>query len=271
MTPTLRPASTPPRASASSLATGSRARALSLREAPTRAFSAALGVGALSAREVRAAAATADDATSLAPMPKWGRESADALADVVEWSEWYELLARRSLARQEAGRPATSGGERQPYGGDAREAGEVALAVAGPAPGAVPVVGGGRRVRRDVAGAPPRARLRGVRRAMGAPRRFSLRAEAKPSHPEGKDSLPPIYSIDLVGFGHSEKPDLSYTQYVWESPDRRLCRRGDGRARRRARGQLDRRRALGGRVGVDPELQGRRPLQHGGVLLEPSE
>ena len=75
---------------------------------------------------MRAAAATADDATSLEPMPKWGRESADALADVVEWSEWYELLARRSLARQEVGRPATSGGERQPYGGDAREAGEVA-------------------------------------------------------------------------------------------------------------------------------------------------
>ena len=48
-------------------------------------------------------------------------------------------------------------------------------------------------------------------------RLHSLRAEAKRSHPEGKDSLPPIYSIDLVGFGHSEKPDLSYTQYVWES------------------------------------------------------
>ena len=191
--------------------------ALSLREAPTRAFSAALGVGALSAREVRAAAATADDATSLEPMPKWGRESADALADVVEWSEWYELLARRSLARQEVGRPATSGGERQPYGGDAREAGEVAYwrwqgqhlvrylsweagdAYDGTSPALLLVHG-------FAASAEQWERLV-----------HSLRAEAKRGHPEGKDSLPPIYAIDLVGFGHSEKPDLSYTQYVWES------------------------------------------------------
>merc|ERR1712238_488916 len=33
----------------------------------------------------------------------------------------------------------------------------------------------------------------------------------------GKDVTPPIFAIDLLGFGHSEKPGLSYTQYLWES------------------------------------------------------
>ena len=193
-------------------------KVLSLREAPTRAFSAALGVGAISAREVREAAAEAGAAAdaSLGEMPIWGRESADALSDVVEWREWFELLAKRSLARLEGGAlPATTGGEK-PAGGDPRETGTVAYWR----------WGGEHLVRyatwpagKDFDGAAPAMLMvHGFAASLEQWERLvhALREESKRQH-GGQDRTPPIYAVDLVGFGHSSKPDLSYTQYVWEA------------------------------------------------------
>ena len=185
--------------------------AFSLREAPTRAFAAALGLGVLSAREVREAAsvAGADAAASLGDLPLWGRESADALADVVEWPEWYGALARRSLAAQQAGTPATAGGARA-QGGDRRESGSVAYWR----------WNGQHLVRymtweagKDYDGSAPALLLvHGFAASCEQWERlvYALRAEVG-------DALPPIYALDLVGFGHSEKPGVSYTQYVWEA------------------------------------------------------
>ena len=137
---------------------------LAQREAAARAFSPALALGVLSAREVLQAARRASDAPlSAADAPLWGRSSEGcayihamcicmlyegfasiasrptsrprtrtrtccactrhahamhtshaccahgmrmlcrALADVAEWREWFELLARRSLDRQAQG------------------------------------------------------------------------------------------------------------------------------------------------------------------------
>ena len=46
----------------------------------------------------------------------WGRPPLGALADVVEWREWFTLLARRSLARREAGEAGTAVAEKAQRG-----------------------------------------------------------------------------------------------------------------------------------------------------------
>lgn len=191
---------------------------LALREAPTRAFSAALGVGALSAREVREAAtdAGAGATTSLEGMPIWGRESADSLSDVVEWREWFEVLAKRSLARQDSALPATSGGEKA-AGGDRRETGTIGF-----------WRWGGEHLTRYATwpagddfvegSAPALMMVHGFAASLEQWERLvhAMREEGKQMN-GGRDMLPPVFAMDIAGFGHSSKPDVSYTQYLWEA------------------------------------------------------
>ena len=45
---------------------------------------------------------------------------------------------------------------------------------------------------------------------------YSIRQQTIKSN-NGKDATPPIFAMDLLGFGHAEKPGLTFTQYLWES------------------------------------------------------
>jgi len=190
---------------------------LALREAPARAFAPALAVGSLSSPEVRKAAADAGAGpAAVGEDPWWGRSSEGALADIVEWREWFLLLARRSLARQEAGEPATTGQER-PQGGDPRAAGDVKFWRWG---GQHLV----RYLRWDAGPAytgktPALLFLHGFAASAEQWERlvFQLRAQASQELGTPADELPAMYAMDLLGFGHAEKPGLSYTQYVWEA------------------------------------------------------
>ena len=90
---------TSPRCNGCSTAAAARRAASSLREAATVAPRGA-PVGTLGAGDAPGGGGgrrldVADDGAL------WGRDSGGALADVVEWREWFHLLAQRSLSRQE--------------------------------------------------------------------------------------------------------------------------------------------------------------------------
>ena len=213
---------------------------MALREAPTRCFSSALSLGALSARDALDAARNRSPITpplwigdgkkkgtsgnthnnNLAGLfpsdnPLWGRNSEGSLSDVIEWREWFRLLAERSLLLQERGEPATSGGEKS-MAGDPRELGRVnywrfkdqhlVRYLTWPA-------GKDYDPKQH---APAMLLVHGFAASAEQWERLvcSLREENTVG---GKDTTPPIYALDLLGFGHSEKPGLSYTQYLWES------------------------------------------------------
>ena len=148
---------------------------------------------------------------SPADRPWWGRSSPGALSDCVEWREWFELLARRSLALQAKGEAGATSGGTVAAQGDARARGTIRYwrwqgahlvryeswpagkRYDGKTPALLLVHG-------FAASAEQWERLVHAMRALGDP-----------------DALPPIYALDLVGFGHSEKPGISYTQYTWEA------------------------------------------------------
>jgi pimeloyl-ACP methyl ester carboxylesterase len=212
---------------------------MALREAPTRCFSSALTLGALSARDALDAARNRSPITpplwigdgkkkgtsgnihkNLAGLfpsdnPLWGRSSEGSLSDVIEWREWFRLLAERSLSLQERGEPATSGGEKS-MAGDPREHGRVnywrfkdqhlVRYLTWPAG----------KDYDSKQHAPAMLLVHGFAASAEQWERlvYSLREENTVG---GKDTTPPIYAVDLLGFGHSEKPGLSYTQYLWES------------------------------------------------------
>eukprot|EP00587_Corethron_hystrix_P001888 CAMPEP_0113306580 /NCGR_PEP_ID=MMETSP0010_2-20120614/5773_1 /TAXON_ID=216773 ORGANISM="Corethron hystrix, Strain 308" /NCGR_SAMPLE_ID=MMETSP0010_2 /ASSEMBLY_ACC=CAM_ASM_000155 /LENGTH=774 /DNA_ID=CAMNT_0000161273 /DNA_START=426 /DNA_END=2750 /DNA_ORIENTATION=+ /assembly_acc=CAM_ASM_000155 len=210
-----------------------------LREAPTRAFTPALSLGSISAREVVGAARNKSPVTppqffwekknrdntnnraQLFPSddPFLGRSSEGSLSDVVEWREWFHLLAERSLELQEIGESGTSGGEKS-MSGDPREQGTIhywrwkeqhlVRYITWPA-------GKDYMEDNEEDRSPAMLLVHGFAASAEQWERLvhSLRKQGVDS--AGKDKTPPIFAVDLLGFGHSEKPGLSYTQYLWES------------------------------------------------------
>lgn len=199
---------------------GQASEVFALREAATRAFSPALAVGAISAREVRASATAGGASVAPDDGQLWGRSSLGALADMIEWREWFSLLARRSLALHEAGAPATVGGGKASSGDPREAAGTLGF-----------WRWGGQHLTRymkwDAGEAydgqtPAILLVHGFAASSEQWERlvFELRKQSRQSQSGGGaegDALPPIYALDLLGFGCSEKPGLSYTQYVWEA------------------------------------------------------
>ena len=222
---------------------------LAQREGPTRAFSPALSLGALSSREVLDTArnrspvtppilwwdgkadshSTSDDDNNRAGLypsdsSVWGRSSEGCLSDVIEWREWYFLLAQRSLALQERGEPATSGAERikpNQNAGDPREFGHVNywrfknqylvryLTWS---------AGKDYYTQAEETRIPALLLVHGFAASAEQYERlvYSIRQQTIKSN-NGKDVTPPIFAMDLLGFGHAEKPGLTFTQYLWES------------------------------------------------------
>lgn len=185
---------------------------LALREAATRVFSPALSLGVISPREVLTMARK----SSIMPLsvndrPLWGRSSSGALNDVVEWREWFDLLARRTLAIQTKGKTKDSGDILATTQGDRRSLGEFRYWR----------WQGSHLVRYEFW--PSGKKYDGKTPALLLVHGFAASADQWERLVHSlcelgdPDNLPPIYAVDLVGFGHSEKPGISYTQYTWEA------------------------------------------------------
>jgi len=205
-------------ASAQRLLDGSpfAAEVLSLREAPARAFSMGLALGVISLREVYFAIEASkkrrpDDVTL------FGRSSKDALLDVLEWKEFYHRLAQRTLDLKERKQPWQTGGNRVTTGDERDRSGTVEF-----------WRWGGHIVRYirwsdnnqnnlDNPKQSPLLLVHGFAASLEQWERFVFALKKKYADEGNEDKLPTIYALDLLGFGHSEKPGLSYTQYLWEA------------------------------------------------------
>mmetsp|Transcript_30853 Transcript_30853/g.65009 ORF Transcript_30853/g.65009 Transcript_30853/m.65009 type:complete len:625 (-) Transcript_30853:460-2334(-) len=191
-------------------ADGSVAEVLGPREAATRAFTPPLVLGSLSARELRRrAAAASPKKLTLGSMPPLGVSSAAALADVIEWREWSTLLACDNLEVAEAASDDLHE-EQEGKLGYWRWNGHYLtkyLFWRGTSTEGEGVSGGERP--------PALLCVHGFAASSRQWRRLvkSLRAQ----HAAAGTPMPDVYALDLVGFGRSETPALSYTQHLWEA------------------------------------------------------
>ena len=159
---------------------------LAVRETAERLIAPALAVGGLSKREV---AMAARNKGARFPVPKWrdvARSDAGALLDVAEWRDWHDRIQKRKGAEDGTTKwwRWGSGGYMIRYkkwdGHDDDE-----------------------------------------KRALVLIHGFGASADqwtrlVDAIHKSGK-KCGPIYAVDVVGFGLSAKPGLSYTQHLWES------------------------------------------------------
>lgn len=150
---------------------------LAQREAAERAFGAALAVGGISKRSLAAAAAA-----SGARFPAWkwasvARSSPGALLDVVEWREWHGML--RAMRPRDAWWCWSSASY------DVRHI-----------------------VFRSSTGS---------RRALLFVHGFGADADQWARLAALVEPDCSLFAVDLVGFGYSAKPGVSYTQHLWEA------------------------------------------------------
>lgn len=218
---------------------GSPASRTSLREPASRAFAPALALGTLSPRRILAESTR----VSLAPLspadaPLWSRSDLGCLTDVAEWREWQRLHAARELdevaqgersdclkATEPAVRYWRWGGQHlcrymawESHAGEGAEVSSGLGSVQPTSDSAANSASNSGSSSGSSSGSNPEqmpaivfvhgfaASSEQWSRLVGA-----LRSEA------GDTPLPPMYALDLLGFGHSEAPGLSYTQHLWEA------------------------------------------------------
>mmetsp|Transcript_11061 Transcript_11061/g.30652 ORF Transcript_11061/g.30652 Transcript_11061/m.30652 type:complete len:839 (+) Transcript_11061:25-2541(+) len=211
-----------------------------LRETACVAFRSALALGSISQRRAMALASAA--AGGGVPTPArtspWQVTDARALMDVLEWAEWHRLLAKRdvdamSAVRRVADAAVLSALECSAEGATAaecvgREKAADGAAEAAPADEIAYWRWNAHLIRYRVWKSPQSSSsleipklvcVHGFAASSAQWGRLvkALRAGTAGASSAAANNFADVYALDMLGFGHSESPPLSYTQHLWEA------------------------------------------------------